>query len=177
MAAPLLARPCANSRALDAQRPANDATLLHKCCAVLRQGWSTFSHGCAKLARRAWRSAATPCACRAPRLPHARTSALAALGCATLGDAWRRFTRGDRALVAWGGLLGRSLLGAGWRRWRMKCTAAGRPMCAERRSLRAAVRRAWRDVARLPCENFVCRRRRRPSLRKSSGDVVTADFF
>ncbi|KZV41392.1 hypothetical protein F511_10358 [Dorcoceras hygrometricum] len=142
MAAPLLARPCANGRALVAQRPANDATLLRKCCAVLRQGWSTFSHGCTKLAHRAWRSAAAPRTCRAPRPPHARTSALAALGCTKLGDAWRRFTRGDRALVVPGGLLGRSLLGAGWRLWRMKCAAAGRPICAERRSLRAAVRRA-----------------------------------
>ncbi|KZT76797.1 hypothetical protein F511_46178 [Dorcoceras hygrometricum] len=37
-------------------------------------------------------------------------------------------------------------------RWRMRCAAAGRPMCAERRFLRAAVHRAWRDVTRLPCE-------------------------
>ncbi|KZV43044.1 hypothetical protein F511_41106 [Dorcoceras hygrometricum] len=69
-----------------------------------------------------------------------------------------------------GGLLGRD---AGWRRWRMRYTAAGRPMCAERRFLRAAVSHAWRDVARCCRAIF----RVAPPLRRSSGDVVTADFF
>ncbi|KZV52555.1 7-deoxyloganetin glucosyltransferase [Dorcoceras hygrometricum] len=44
-------------------------------------------------------------------------------------------------------------------------------------TLRAAVRRAWRNVARLPLANFVVAAAGRAPLRRSSGDVVTADFF
>ncbi|KZT76133.1 hypothetical protein F511_46842 [Dorcoceras hygrometricum] len=80
-----------------------------------------------------------------------RRAPVARLGCRT---------RGDRALDVRGGLLGRD---AGWQRWRMRCAAAGRPMCAERRFLCAAVRRAWHDVAQLPCEiscGAAARRRR-----------------
>ncbi|KZT76066.1 hypothetical protein F511_46910 [Dorcoceras hygrometricum] len=141
MAAPLLARPFANGRAFDAKRPSNDATLLRKCCAVLRQGCDVF----------AWMREARPSRLEIGRCA-ARLSRTSAAACENqrAGRAWLRDI-GRRlaplharrlAAVARGGLLGRSLLGAGWRRWRMKCAAAGRPMCAERRSLRTAVRRA-----------------------------------
>ncbi|KZT76738.1 hypothetical protein F511_46237 [Dorcoceras hygrometricum] len=54
------------------------------------------------------------------------------------------------------------------------CATWRSTMIAGRATLRAAVRHAWRDIARLLRANFVSGGRRR---RPTSGDVVTADFF
>ncbi|KZV30151.1 hypothetical protein F511_16038 [Dorcoceras hygrometricum] len=118
---------------------------------MARDRWPCPAHRCRSSYRRRHamlrrvalgRSAAVPRACRAPRPPHTRRSAALVARCG-------RHLRSVAPLVgrrsSWGGLLGRE---ACWRRWRMRCAAAGRPMCAEHRFLRAAVRRAWRDVAR-----------------------------